>query len=54
MFDLACVAPDSWPGPRDYEPLGDLTFQRNFLSADFAFLEGGSFFLSARGEGVAS
>lgn len=45
MFDLAAYAPEAWPGSRDYEPIGDLTFERSFLSEDFAFHEGGYFFL---------
>lgn len=45
MFDLAAIAPDGWPGSRDYEPIGELTFDRDFLSSDFAFREGGYFFL---------
>jgi hypothetical protein len=45
MFDLASIAPTHWPGSRDYEPIGDLTFDRTFLSEDFAFHEGGYFFV---------
>lgn len=45
MFDLAAHAPSAWPGSREYEPIGALTFERTFLSEDFAFHEGGYFFL---------
>ncbi len=45
MFDLEALAPEAWPGPLDHEPIGDLTFERNFLSSDFAFHEAGYFFL---------
>lgn len=45
MFDLAALAPQAWPGPLDHEPIGDLTFERTFLSDDFAFREDGYFFL---------
>jgi hypothetical protein len=40
MFDLVSIAPTGWPGRRDYEPIGALRLDGDFLSEDFAVFEG--------------
>lgn len=45
MFDLACIAPDAWPGSRAYRPIGELRLEGTFLSSDFAVCDGRFFFV---------
>ncbi|MBI0475694.1 DUF2199 domain-containing protein [Sphingomonas sp. MA1305] len=45
MFDLACNAPDHWPGDQPREPNSALRLDGDFLSDDFCVINGEDFFV---------
>jgi len=45
LFDLACDAPEHWPGPHEAEPNSALPGRNHILTEDFCIIEGRDHFV---------